>query len=551
MQKSYTSADIETALAEIKSTKGSVRSVAKKYNIPYTTLLDHVKGKYEHVGAGRPTTLTYDEEKEIVYCCQVLQEMGFGMTKDMVCAIVMDYLQSNNRKHSFNDTPGWDWWKGFRKRWPKLVERQPQHLPKQRAACGNRKAVQKWFEMVKERLEKLNIADSSDLGKRLWNCDETGICTATQSKKILSRKGSRWIHETGGGAGRENITVHGCCSANGERLPPYIVYKGKNLYSSWTENGPAGAAYSTSESGWMEKENFLSWFEKCFLPAVQSLLLTGHVVLFVDGHHSHLSISLVKLARENNVELICLPPHMTHILQPLDVGVYGPFKQEWKKILKEYKTSTRAANISKQVFPSLIKKLWDRVIKPQHCISGFRHSGIYPFNMSAIPSFKFAPSLPFTSGSNATTNSDSTETPLRGELREFFAKTLQPQETNKQQKRRRIKGHYGEALTSDEVFERMIEEDRQKDAEEVAKREKRQNRKRKQKQPTKSKKRKSLPEIEDEDHCQLCREEYNESEEEDWMGCSGCWRWYHYYCLQLDEIPDTDWFCTQCTSTII
>ena len=93
MSKHYTSDDINVAVAEVKSAKGSVRSVAAKYKIPYTTLSDHVKGKYDRIGSGRPTALTYDEEKEIVYCCQVLQEMGFGMTKEMVCAIVMDYLQ--------------------------------------------------------------------------------------------------------------------------------------------------------------------------------------------------------------------------------------------------------------------------------------------------------------------------------------------------------------------------------------------------------------------------------------------------------------------------
>ena len=76
-----------------------------------------------------------------MYCCQVLQEMGFGMTKEMVCAIVMDYLQQNNRKHNFKYTPGWDWWNGFRKRWPQLVERQPQHLPKQRALGANKETI--------------------------------------------------------------------------------------------------------------------------------------------------------------------------------------------------------------------------------------------------------------------------------------------------------------------------------------------------------------------------------------------------------------------------
>jgi hypothetical protein len=45
-----------------------------------------------------------------------------------------------------------------------------------------------------------------------------------------------------------------------------------------------------------------------------------------------------------------LPSNTTHVLQPLDVGVYGPLKQAWKKILAEYKLKTRAANTGKEEF---------------------------------------------------------------------------------------------------------------------------------------------------------------------------------------------------------
>ena len=60
--------------------KASVNSIAKKHGIPVSTLHDHVQGKVKKVGAGKPAVLTYAEEKEIVYCCQVWQEMGFGLT---------------------------------------------------------------------------------------------------------------------------------------------------------------------------------------------------------------------------------------------------------------------------------------------------------------------------------------------------------------------------------------------------------------------------------------------------------------------------------------
>ena len=76
----------------------------------------------------------------------------------------------------------------------------------------------------------------------------------------------------------------GAGAADGTRLPPFIVYKGKNLWARWMQGGPAASMYTMSESGWMEGDNFLQWFQKMFLPSVKSLTMKYPVVLFFDGH---------------------------------------------------------------------------------------------------------------------------------------------------------------------------------------------------------------------------------------------------------------------------
>ena len=108
---------------------------------------------------------------------------------------------------------------------------------------------------------------------------------------------------------------------------------GVNLYLHWTEGVPAGAMYGVSKSSWMESDKFSAWLMKLFIPAHDHLLCTGPVVSFVDGHQSHLSLQLIYIAKEKGVHLYCLPLHTTHVHQPLDVGVYGPLKQAWKKSL--------------------------------------------------------------------------------------------------------------------------------------------------------------------------------------------------------------------------
>ena len=60
------------------------------------------------------------------------------------------------------------------------------------------------------------LRNCEDMDRRVWNCDETGIATAVASKVILVKRGSKWVHEMGGGSGRELITMMGCGSAAGE-----------------------------------------------------------------------------------------------------------------------------------------------------------------------------------------------------------------------------------------------------------------------------------------------------------------------------------------------
>ena len=234
-----------------------------------------------------------------------------------------------------------------------------------------------------------------------------------------------------GGSGRDYITVLGCGSAIGERLVPYIVYKGKNLMTNHTCGGPPGTRHSMSDSGWMEMANFCEWFVKVFVPATADMVKTGPVILFFDGHKSHESLSLIEVAREYNISLYVFPPHTTHLLQPLDVGVFGPLKSAWIKVLKEYKLETMASRVDRQIFPSLIARIWDKVFLPEHLIGGFRAAGIHPLSRRAIPDSKLKTSTSFQqqtgtssqsgpSTSTAPTSDSATETPVATRVLSFF-----------------------------------------------------------------------------------------------------------------------------------
>jgi hypothetical protein len=50
-------------------------------------------------------------------------------------------------------------------------------------------------------------------------------------------------------------------------------------------------------------------------------------LLILDGHISHVSVEVVQEARRTGLDLLTLPSHTSHALQPLDVNVFKPFKQ--------------------------------------------------------------------------------------------------------------------------------------------------------------------------------------------------------------------------------
>ena len=366
MKKSYSAESLKSAIAEVQVGESSVRAIANKYGIPSNTLHDHVHGTSKQIGASGPTVLQRSEEKEIAVACVSLAEMGFGITRKLVQVVLFDYLKDNDIPNPFKGgVPGKDWWQRFMRRWPMLSERKPQHLTLKRAEAGDRKIISAWFDQVNEVITKakLNPKDPA-IATRLWNCDETAFCTSVSSKKLIARRGMKVVHEIGGGSGRQYITVHCAGSANGERLPPFILYKGKNMYQRWMQGGPAAAVYGVSESGWMDSDNFLAWFKKLFLPSVSHLTKEAPVLLFFNGHYSHISMELIKEAQSNNVILLCLPPNTTHLLQPLDVGVFAPLKSAWRDILKRYSVETAGVHVTKELFPSLIAKLWETSFEP-------------------------------------------------------------------------------------------------------------------------------------------------------------------------------------------
>lgn len=86
------------------------------------------------------------------------------------------------------------------------------------------------------------------------------------------------------------------------------------------DGAPEGSLGMATRSGWINTTIFLE-----VLKHIQKKTLCSKdnpILLLVDNHESHVTIEAVDYARDNGIVYLSFPPHTTHRLQPLDVGVF-------------------------------------------------------------------------------------------------------------------------------------------------------------------------------------------------------------------------------------
>ena len=117
------------------------------------------------------------------------------------------------------------------------------------------------------------------------------------------------------------------------------------------------------------------------------------VLLFVDGHASHITIDVIDLARENSIILFCLPPHTTHALQPLDVSVFKSLKSHFSKAVHALSFTKKDFIVSKREFARVVKTPFEKAFSMSNIKAGFKKCGIHPFDPNAIDQSKVLPSF--------------------------------------------------------------------------------------------------------------------------------------------------------------
>jgi DDE superfamily endonuclease len=134
-----------------------------------------------------------------------------------------------------------------------------------------------------------------------------------------------------------------------------------------------------TDNGWTTNEIGVDWirhFEKHTKPRTAGV----YRLLVLDGHESHHSTEFELFCKENKIITLCMPPHSSHLLQPLDVGCFGPLKVAYGKQIEGLMRAHITHIAKEDFFPAFYAAHQSAMIE-QNIRGGFRGAGLVPFDL--------------------------------------------------------------------------------------------------------------------------------------------------------------------------
>lgn len=393
--------DIEKAIDMVLKKEITVYKAAKDFGLSKTTLLRQLKAFKE---SGLPNyeykknndtkkVFSHSEEILLVNYIEKAAELHYGLTLKDVRTLAYQFAKQNQKPYDpswdTNKLAGKDWLIGFRKRFKaQLALRKPEATSLSRSTSFNKANVSLVFENFKKALR-----NNPGIGPfNIWNCDETGISTVHVPPKILAKKGVKQVGGMTSGERGTNVTMIGAINAGGGFMPPMLIFPRTNFKDYMLKGAPVGTLGGANPSGWSNEELFFE-FAKHFVK-YSSASKTNPVILLMDNHESHISVKTIQLAKDNGVTLVTFHPHTSHKMQPLDRGVFGPFKTYYNNFMNTWMSTS--GNIAKPAtiydVAEIVGKAFPLAFTPSNIATGFRVSGLQPLNENIFPDSDFLPS---------------------------------------------------------------------------------------------------------------------------------------------------------------
>jgi hypothetical protein len=360
----------------------SVRAAAKAYDVPESTLRSRVKG----IHARRDTVpinrkLTTTEESTLVEWILSMDQRGLAPTREIVEQMANILLQKRSQNQTNPLTVGIRWVRNLVQRHPALRSSYNRKYDYQRAKCEDPALIRSWFQLVHNTIEKYGILDTD-----IYNFDETGfqMGVISTAKVITGAERSRKPVSVQPG-NREWVTAIDCICADGQSLPPVIIFEGKVHQSPWYHCAelPRDWVIGVSDNGWTDDILGLTWLKQVFEKHSAHRTRGVYRLLILDGHGSHLTPEFDLFCAEHSIITLCMPPHSSHLLQPCDVSFFAVLKRLYGQQIQGYIRSG-SHHIDKQDFLEAYLIARTAAATTANIQSGFAATGLVPHDPERV-----------------------------------------------------------------------------------------------------------------------------------------------------------------------
>lgn len=182
--------------------------------------------------------------------------------------------------------------------------------------------------------EKLGqiMDDEAIVPELIFNADEVSVRPASMKLRVVSSRETVRFDQSIDG----HLTVLLTASAVGEMLPPGLIVKGEGPQDipdteAILEETDTASWGAVTSNGYMDQgvfgvfaHRFVQWVRE--RRNADARLAGCKALLVLDGHKSRFNISALVFLAINDIIVLCLPSHTTHVLQPLDSGINKSFK---------------------------------------------------------------------------------------------------------------------------------------------------------------------------------------------------------------------------------
>jgi hypothetical protein len=178
---------------------------------------------------------------------------------------------------------------------------------------------------------------------------------------------------------RKSITVIESICAIGTNIPPIIIVQGRQHMESWYHERLQGdELVLLSDTGYTNSELAMIYLEH-FIRHTNAGPTQPTKILLMDSHTSHTSPEFVIRATSMNIHPYPFPSHLTHIMQPLDVGVFQPYKHWHKKAVQH---AMRALDVDYNIasFFRDLTEIRENTFKRGTIQGAFRQAGMWPID---------------------------------------------------------------------------------------------------------------------------------------------------------------------------